>query len=72
MAAARSSKRAGNPCRINSLAKAERESYSEGVKVWQALIVLIALIWVANTPRKRAIIATVILLLIAVGIGPAA
>jgi type II secretory pathway component PulM len=41
------------------------------VKVWQLLLVLIALIWVGNTPRKRAIIATCILLLIAVGIGPA-
>lgn len=42
------------------------------MKVWQALLVLVALIWVARTPRKRAIIATVILLLVAVGIGPAA
>jgi type II secretory pathway component PulM len=41
------------------------------VKVWQALIVLIALIWIGRTPRKRAIIATTILLLLAIGIGPA-
>lgn len=41
------------------------------MKVWQALLVLIALVWAAKTPVRRAVIATTILLLLAIGIGPA-
>jgi hypothetical protein len=40
------------------------------MKVWQAIIILIVLIWIGNTPRKRAVILTSLLLLLALGIGP--
>jgi hypothetical protein len=60
----------GNPCRANVLAKCGAQSYRAGVKVWQALVILIVLIWIGNTPRRRAIIATTVLLLFALGIGP--
>jgi hypothetical protein len=60
----------GNPCREIVLAKCSAKGYSRGVKVWQALVILIVLIWIGNTPRRRAIIATTVLLLFAIGIGP--